>query len=111
MGSLLTGLGGVGSVLSTFVTSIFMIYSAFFFGDSPDGFLNVIITLAGLLFFTWIVYTIPFISLASPILFEWWWHDIPFWEFTDYAMYATYISIGSVLLVLVGSILSSKEYN
>lgn len=109
MGSLLTSLGSVGTVLSTFVTNIFIIYSAFFFGNSPDGFLNVIITLAGLIFFTWIVYTIPFVSLASPILFEWWWHDIPFWEFTDYALYTTYVSIGSVILVIIGGLVSSKE--
>lgn len=60
----------------------FLIYSMFFTGHYELTFGKGIVAFILLLLFSGFVSMIPFGTTASPILFEWWWHDIAFWDFT-----------------------------
>jgi hypothetical protein len=53
---------------------------------------------------------IPFGTTFAPILFEWWWHDISFWDFTTPAWVVTGISmVANVLLVAGFGLAQAKE--
>ena len=43
---------------------------------------------------------VPFGTTFSPILFEWWWHDVPFWRFSPAAWSVTGLSMIANLLIL-----------
>jgi hypothetical protein len=54
---------------------------------------------------------IPFGITFSPILFEWWWHDVPFWEFSTFAWAVTGISMIANALILAALVLASRVKN
>ena len=80
----------------------FMVYSMYFTGDYDLNVWKGIGCLFILAFFCWIVSMIPFGHSLSPILFEWWWHDIPFWEFTTPAWVISIANLVCIVIVFAG---------
>ena len=52
---------------------------------------------------------IPFGYSLSPILFEWWWLDIPFWEFTTPAIAISIANLVGLVVYLGGSFLEARQ--
>ena len=52
---------------------------------------------------------IPFGLILTPILFEWLWLDIPFWNFSSLAWAVTGIVVTANIVLWIGSFLHMKE--
>ena len=76
----------------------FLIYSLYFTGDYEVTIFMGIFAFIFLCIFIHITSKIPFVSTLSPILFEWFWHDIPFWKFTTAAWIVVGITVVTNIL-------------
>jgi hypothetical protein len=87
----------------------FLTYSIYFTGNYELTLFKGIIAFLALSLFISFSSMIPFGATFSPILFEWWWHDIPFWDFTTAAWLITGISMIANVLLVVGIVLSKQQ--
>lgn len=87
----------------------FLVYSLYFTGYYELTIFKGIMAFIVLSFFIGFTSMIPFGTTFSPILFEWWWHDIPFWGFTTEAWVVTGISMAANVILLAGIGLSQRE--
>lgn len=95
-------------LLSSNIAFFFMIYSLYFTGDYELTILKGIGCLFVLAIFCWFLSIIPFGHSLSPILFEWWWHDIPFWEFSNLAWGISIANFVCIGLIFLGVFLDEK---
>jgi len=87
----------------------FLIYSLYFTGYYELTIFTGILALVILSIFGGFISMIPFGTTFAPILFEWWWHDINFWDFTTAAWVVTAISTVANVLIVAGLSLSQRE--
>lgn len=96
-------------VLTLNLAFFFMVYSLYFTGDYELTILKGIGCFICLAAFCFIVGLIPFGHSFSPMLFEWWWHDIPFWEFTTPAWAISIANLVAILAIFAGAYFDSKK--
>lgn len=101
-GTLLKSISGI-------IVFIFLIWSMYFTGDYELGIFKGILALIVLTIFIGFTSMIPFGTTFAPILFEWWWHDTPFWEFSTAAWVVTAISMLANILIVTGVGLSKQQ--
>jgi hypothetical protein len=102
-------LGMILKSVSSLIVLGFLVYSMYFTGDYDLGFFKGVLAFIALSFFVGFTSMVPFGTTFAPILFEWWWHDIPFWDFTTPAWVITGISMLANVLVVAGLGLSKAE--
>lgn len=104
MSSVSDAIAGTGTILksvSGLIVFGFLIYSMYFTGHYELSIFKGILAFIILSIFVGFTSMIPFGTTFAPILFEWWWHDISFWDFTTPAWIVTGISmVANVLLVV-----------
>ena len=101
--------GALLKSVSGLIVFVFLIYSLYFTGNYELTILKGILAFIALSIFIGFTSMIPFGTTFSPILFEWWWHDTPFWEFTTEAWVVTGISMAANVLILAGITLSQRK--
>lgn len=112
MGSFSEAVTGTGALLksvSGLIVFGFLIYSMYFTGHYELGFFKGIVAFIVLGIFVGFTSMIPFGTTFAPILFEWWWHDIAFWDFTTPAWVITGISMVANVLLVAGIGLSQAR--
>jgi hypothetical protein len=112
MNDLAEAAAGTGAILksrSGFIVFGFLIYSLYFTGYYELTIFKGILAFVVLAMFIGFTSMIPFGTTFAPIIFEWWWHDIPFWDFTTAAWIVTGISMAANLLVVFGAGLSQGK--
>lgn len=109
MGQVLAGLGMALKAISGFVVFGFLVWSMYFQGSYEIGVLRGIVAFALLLIFSGVAAMIPFGTTFAPILFEWWWHDVPFWSFSTPAWVVTGVSMLANVLVLLAILAESRQ--
>lgn len=105
----LTGTGAILKSVSGFIVFGFLIYSLYFTGYYELTIFKGILAFVVLSMFIGFTSMIPFGTTFAPILFEWWWHDISFWDFTTAAWVVTGISIAANVLLVTGLGLSERQ--
>lgn len=103
------GIGVILKSISGFVVFVFLVWSMYFTGHYELGMFKGIVAFILLLFFSGFTSMFPFGTTFAPILFEWWWHDIAFWDFTTPAWIVTGISMMANLLLVAGIALSQNQ--
>ena len=93
-----------------YLVLFFLIYSTYFteykdFTNYQDLMMLVVI---GVMYL--IVGAIPFGMILTPILFEWLFLDIPFWDFSMFAWAVTFTITATNVMVWVGALLQIKEH-
>lgn len=101
--------GAILKSVSGFIVFAFLIYSLYFTGHYELTILRGILAFILLSFFIGFTSMIPFGATFSPILFEWWWHDIHFWNYSTAAWIATGISMIANIIFLIGIGFSQRE--
>ena len=91
----LLGISMVTKHLCSFATFIFLCWSLFFTGDYSLGFFGGLIAFILMIFFVAFVQLFPFGTTLTPLLFEWWWHDRPFLDFSAPAWILAGISMAA----------------
>jgi hypothetical protein len=81
---------------------VFLIWSMYFASSTSFGLWTGVIAFIALTMFSGLVGMFPFGTTLAPILFEWWWHDVPFWKFSMAAWAVTGLSMVANVLALVG---------
>jgi hypothetical protein len=107
-----SGLAGTGvavKLAANLAVFIFLVWSMYFVGDADFGLVRGVIAFFLLSFFTGFVGMIPFGTTFAPIIFEWWWHDVPFWEFSTAAWSVTGFSMLANVIALMGLLATQKE--
>lgn len=107
--NVLMGTGAIIKSVSGLIVFGFLIYSMYFTGYYELSVFKGILAFIALSIFVGFTSMIPFGTTFSPILFEWWWHDIPFWDFTTPAWIVTIISMVANVLILAGIGLSQGQ--
>ncbi len=103
------GTGAILKAVSGLIVFGFLMYSLYFTGYYELTFIKGILAFFALSIFIGFTSIIPFGATFSPILFEWWWHDIPFWDFTIGAWTVTGISMTANVLLVAGIGLSRGQ--
>ena len=103
------GTGVILKSVSGLIVFWFLIYSLYFTGYYELTIFKGIIAFIALSFFIGFTSMIPFGTTFSPILFEWWWHDTSFWDFTTVAWVVTGISMTANILFVAGIGLSQGQ--
>ena len=98
-------------VLTLNLAFFFLVYSLYFTGDYELSIWKGIGCLFCLGVFCYICGLIPFGHSLSPIIFEWWWHDIPFWEFSKLAWGISIANFVCIGLIFLGVFLDEKTDN
>ena len=114
MNQLLTLLASLRSVLkaiSGFSVFGFLIWSTYFTGTYELTLLKGIAAFVALSIFAGFTAMIPFGTTFAPILFEWWWHDVSFWNFSTSAWVITGISMAANALLIIALLLRSRLRN
>lgn len=88
---------------------MFLIWSVYFASATNFGLWRGMIAFIALSVFAGFVGMFPFGTTFAPILFEWWWHDVPFWQFSAAAWSVTAFSMVANVLVLIGIFGSQAE--
>lgn len=109
MRQLLVGLGGALKAISGIVVFGFLLWSMYFQGTYEFGFFKGLLAFFVLSIFSGFTAMIPFGTTFAPILFEWWWHNVPFWEFSNPAWIVTGISMVANALLLFGILAGSRQ--
>ena len=95
------GTGAILKSVSGIIIFGFLIWSMYFTGHYELGIFKGILAFIVLSFFIGITSMIPFGTTFAPFLFEWWWHDVAFWDFSTPAWVITGISVtANILLVM-----------
>lgn len=102
-------MAAVLKLAANIAVSIFLIWSVYFATSTDLGFWRGIIAFIGLVMFVGFVGMIPFGTTFAPILFEWWWHDVPFWEFSAAAWAVTSFSMLANVVALIAIVGSQVE--
>lgn len=103
------GTGAILKYLSGFIVFGFLIYSLYFTGYYELTIFKGILAFIALSIFIGFTSMFPFGTTFAPILFEWWWHDIPFWDFTTAAWVVTGISMAANMVLVAGIVLSKRQ--
>ena len=103
------GTGAILKSISGFIVFGFLIYSLYFTGCYELTIFKGILAFFVLAMFIGFTSMIPFGTTFAPIIFEWWWHNSPFWDFTTAAWIVTGISMAANLLVVFGTGLSREK--
>jgi len=98
----MAGTGGFLKLISIFTVWGFLIWSIYFTGDYEFGILRGILAFFIIGIFIGFVSMIPFGLSFAPIIFEWWWHDISFWDFSTAAWIVTGVSMVANILFVTG---------
>lgn len=112
MSNVADAVAGTGAILksvSGLIVFGFLIYSLYFTGYYELTIFKGIIAFVALSIFIGFTSMIPFGTTFAPILFEWWWHDIVFWDFTTAAWVVTSISMAANVLLVIGIGLSQRQ--
>lgn len=114
MNKLLATIVGIGATLeaiSGFSVFGFLIWSTYFTGHYQLTFFKGVLAFVALSIFTGFTSMVPFGTTFAPILFEWWWHDVPFWEFSTAAWVITGVSMVANVLLVVALLIKSRAKN
>lgn len=112
MSSVSEAVAGAGAILKSISGLIvfgFLIYSMYFTGHYELSIFKGILAFFVLSIFAGFASLIPFGTTFAPILFERWWHDISFWDFTTPAWIVTGISMVANVLLVAGIGLSQGQ--
>ncbi len=101
-------LGGALKAISGIVVFGFLIWSMYFTGNYELTFFKGLLAFVALSIFVGFTSMVPFGTTFSPILFEWWWHDVSFWNFSTAAWVVTGISMAANVLILAAILLESR---
>lgn len=104
----IAGLGGALKAISGLVVFGFLIWSMYFTGNYELTFFKGALAFVALSIFTGFTSMVPFGTTFAPILFEWWWHDVRFWEFSTAAWVVTGVSMVANVLLLAAALLDSR---
>jgi hypothetical protein len=96
------GTGAILKSISGFIVFGFLIYSLYFTGHYELTIIKGILALVVLSIFIGFTSMIPFGTTFAPLLFEWWWHEISFSDFTTAAWVVTGISMAANILLVTG---------
>lgn len=107
----IAGLGGALKAISGFVVFGFLVWSMYFTGNYELSFFEGVLAFVALSIFTGFTSMVPFGTTFAPIVFEWWWHDIPLWEFSTAAWIVTCISMVANILLMAAILLGSRVKN
>jgi len=107
----IAGLGAALKAVSGLVVFGFLIWSMYFTGSYELTVFKGVVAFVLLSLFTGFTSMIPFGTTFAPILFEWWWHDVPFWHFSTAAWATTGISMVANVLVLTAVLLEPRARN
>lgn len=114
MSNVADAVAGTGAILksvSGLIVFGFLIYSLYFTGYYELTIFKGILAFIVLSIFIGFTSMFLFGTTFAPILFEWWWHDIPFWDFTTAAWVVTGISMAANILFVAGiGLLQRQEY-
>ena len=91
--------------IAEYLVLAFLIYTAYFAGYKELTILQGIMMLVFIGTIYMYVGVIPFGLILTPILFEWLWLDISFWDFSLLAYAVTGITVIANTVLLVGSLL------
>ena len=105
----IVGTGAMLKSVSGIVVFGFLVWSMYFTGHFELGIFRGILAFIVLSFFIGFTSMIPFGTTFAPILFEWWWHDVPFWDFSTPAWVVTGISMAANILLVIGIGLSQNK--
>ena len=95
-------LGIILKNISALLVLGFLVYGAYFLANKEITLFFGIGIFILLSIFISVVHSFPFGATFTPILFEWWWLDITFWNFSEMAWIITGISMGANILFFVG---------
>ena len=109
MGQILVGLGGILKAVSGLVVFGFLVWSMYFQGSYEFGIFKGIVAFFLLSLFSGFTSMFPFGTTFAPLLFEWWWHDVPFWHFSNAAWAVTAVSMAANVLLLIGILVESRK--
>jgi len=101
--------GALLKSISGFAVFVFLIYSLYFTGNYELSIFRGILAFVALAFFIGFLSMIPFGTTFAPILFEWWWHQIPFWDFSTAAWIVTAVSMVANILRVIGLMVSQRQ--
>ena len=102
MSSTIANLGLILKSIAGIAVFGFIVWSMYFDGDYELGFFRGVVAFIVVLVFVGFVSMFPFGTTFAPILFEWWWHDILFWDFSTAAWVVTSISLIANVLIVAG---------
>ena len=103
------GTGAILKAVSGIIIFVFLIYSMYFTGSYELTLLKGIVAFILLSLFSSVLTMIPFGTTFAPILFEWWWHDVPFWDFSTPAWIVTGVALVANVILLAGIGLSRNQ--
>lgn len=106
--AVIASIGIVFKVISGIAVFSFLIWSMYFTGSYEPSFFKGVLAFIVLFIFTGFTSMVPFGTTFAPLLFEWWWHDVPFWNFSNAAWVITGISFAANLLILAAIPLESR---
>jgi|TARA_B110000211_G_C13893794_1_gene470785 hypothetical protein len=95
--------------IAEYLVLAFLIYSAYFTGYKDFTIFQGIIMLVTIGAIYLYIGVIPFGLILTPVLFEWLWLDIPFWNFSSLAWAVTGIVVTANIVLWIGSFLHMKE--
>jgi hypothetical protein len=95
--------------IAEYLVLAFLIYSTYFTGYKDLAIFQGIIMLVTIGAMYLYIGVIPFGLILTPILFEWLWLDIPFWNFSSLAWAVTGIAVIANIVLWIGSFLHMKE--
>jgi hypothetical protein len=105
----LLGFSMVTKHLSSIAIFIFLCWSLFFTGDYSLGIFGGFIAFILMIFFVGFVQMFPFGTTLTPLLFEWWWHDRPFLDFSTPAWVLSGISMAANIGFLISMSAGKKK--
>tara|TARA_B110000902_G_C13788588_1_gene391160 strand:- start:79 stop:456 length:378 start_codon:yes stop_codon:yes gene_type:complete len=95
--------------IAEYLVLAFLIYSTYFTGYKDLAIFQGIIMLVTIGAIYLYHGVIPFGLILTPILFEWLWLDILFWNFSSLAWAVTGIAVIANIVLWIGSFLHMKE--
>jgi hypothetical protein len=103
---LFQGIAAIAALLklaSNFAVFFFLVWSMYFVTNPHFGIVRGIVAFVVLGLFSGFVGMFPFGTTFAPILFEWWWHDVPFGKISTAAWTVTAFSMLANILIVIGA--------
>src|SRR5512132_226990 len=95
-------------VISGTVVFGFLVWILYFTGAYEFTLFKGVLAFVALSIFTGLLSRVPFGTTFTPMLFEWWWHNVPFRKFSTAAWAITGASMIANVLVLAAVLLEAR---
>ncbi len=107
--SALALVGGIIKMLTSLAIGVFVIWSLYWGGNTDLGLFSGLFAFVFVVLGMGLLSQVPFGTTLMPILFEWYWHDIPFWGFSAVAWILVCASMLGNILIFLGVYLDSRS--